>query len=242
MVFTDDNPAERETGRRHLSDVCVPEMPEDPACSLPFLVAGNYFETTSHPSNDAERTRQYQEEFRRQELSRSVTDMDEFLRSLAMRATLTSFQEEDVERIAQLTQRSNQFNLRTVRYTAADIRRMLGDPLCHTFSVQLSDAFGNYGLISTVVVRQQGDRAEIDTWIMSCRVLKRTVEALLMNELVGRLRVAGIRELQGQYLPTAKNMLVERLLPSLGMEPDGENRYRLDLSRYNTLKTHIEKI
>lgn len=242
MVFIDDNPAEREIVRRHLPDVCVPEMPEDPACYLPFLVAGNYFETTSHSSNDAERTRQYQEEFRRQELSRSVTDMDEFLRSLAMRATLTSFQEEDVERIAQLTQRSNQFNLRTVRYTAADIRRMLGDPLCHTFSVQLSDAFGNYGLISTVVVRQQGDRAEIDTWIMSCRVLKRTVEALLMNELVGRLRVAGIRELRGQYLPTAKNMLVERLLPSLGMEPDGENRYRLDLSRYNTLKTHIEKI
>lgn len=242
MVFIDDNPAEREIVRRHLPDVCVPELPDDPSCYLPFLIAGNHFETTSHSSNDAERTRQYQEEFKRQELSRSVTDMDEFLRSLTMKARLTTFQEEDVERIAQLTQRSNQFNLRTVRYTAADIRRMLDDPQCHTFSVQLSDAFGNYGLISIVIVRQCGDGAEIDTWIMSCRVLKRTVEALLMNELVERLRGRGIRELRGQYLPTAKNVLVERLLPGLGMQPDGENCYKLDLSQYNPLKTHIEKI
>ena len=128
MVFLDDNPAEREIVRRHLPEVLVPELPEDPAAYLPFLASANLFETTSHSANDGDRTRQYQEEFRRQELSRSVTDMDEFLRSLGMTARLSAFQEVDVERIAQLTQRSNQFNLRTVRYTAADIRHMMADP------------------------------------------------------------------------------------------------------------------
>lgn len=242
MVFIDDNPAEREIVRRHLPEVCVPEMPEDPAQYLPFLIAGNHFETTSHSAGDAERTRQYQEEFQRQELSRSVTDMDEFLRSLRMKAQVGPFAEEDVERIAQLTQRSNQFNLRTVRYTSADIRRLMEDPACQTFSVHLTDAFGNYGLISVVIVRcTDGQTAEIDTWIMSCRVLKRTVEALLMNEVVDRLRACGMATLVGEYLPTPKNSLVERLLPGLGMRPDGENRYRLDLQDHQTLTTHIEK-
>lgn len=242
MIFLDDNPAERDIVRRHLPEVCVPELPEDPACYLPFLIAGNYFETTSHSSGDADRTRQYQEEFQRQELSRSVTDMDEFLRSLRMKAEVRPFHEEDVERIAQLTQRSNQFNLRTVRYTSADIRRISEDPTCQTFSVQLSDAFGNYGLISVVIVRCSDDQtAEIDTWIMSCRVLKRTVEALLMNEIVERLRGCGITTLTGEYIPTAKNSLVERLLPGLGMTPEGDNRYRLDMQAHTILKTLIEK-
>jgi FkbH-like protein len=243
MVFLDDNPAEREIVRRHLPEVLVPELPEDPAAYLPFLIAANLFETASHSANDGERTRQYQEEFRRQELSRSVTDMDEFLRSLGMTARVTPFGEEDVERIAQLTQRSNQFNLRTVRYTAADIRLLAADPDCETFGVQLSDRFGNYGLISVVIVRcrPEGVTAEIDTWIMSCRVLKRTVEALLMNEVVERLRARGIERLSGEYLPTPKNALVAQLLPGLGMAADGGHRHVLELARHIPLKTHITK-
>jgi len=243
MVFLDDNPAEREIVRRHLPEVLVPELPEDPAAYLPFLIAANLFETASHSANDGERTRQYQEEFRRQELSRSVTDMDEFLRSLGMTARITPFGEEDVERIAQLTQRSNQFNLRTVRYTAADIRLLAADPDCETFGVQLSDRFGNYGLISVVIVRcrPEGVSAEIDTWIMSCRVLKRTVEALLMNEVVERLLARGIERLSGEYLPTPKNALVAQLLPGLGMAADGGHRHVLELARHIPLKTHITK-
>jgi FkbH-like protein len=240
MVFLDDNPAEREIVRQHLPQVVVPELPEDPALYLPHLISLNLFETASHSKTDADRTRQYQEESKRQQLAQAVTNMDEFLESLQMQGEVSSFEDRDVERISQLTLRSNQFNLRTIRYGVPEIRRIMQDPAYETFSVQLADRFGNYGLISLVIVKLQEDgQAVIDTWIMSCRVLKRTVEAMLLNHIVDRLRARGVVSLSGEYIPTEKNRLVKDLLPQLGFTGMGAGTYSLDLMEYRRLPAKI---
>lgn len=242
MVFIDDNPAEREIVRRHLPEVTVPELPEDPALYLPYLTSLNLFETATFSKDDRQRTRQYQEESKRRLLAASITNMDEFLDSLDMRGRIGPFSEVDVERISQLSLRSNQFNLRTIRYNTAEIREIMQDPACETFSVELSDKFGHYGLISIVIIRiREDDRAEIDTWIMSCRVLKRTVEHFLMNHIAERLRHRGVQLLTGEYLPTEKNGLVRELLPTLGFNPIEENTYRCDLTSYPALNTNIQR-
>lgn len=240
MVFLDDNPAERDIVRKHLPDVTVPELPEDPALYLPFIIAANLFETPSYSGTDHERTRQYQEESKRQQLAQSVTNMDDFLESLQMVAKISCFRQQEVERISQLTLRSNQFNLRTVRYSVAEVKQLIQDEGYETFSVELKDTYGNYGLISLVIIQLLGNgEASIDTWIMSCRVLKRTVEELLLNQVVERLRSRGISTLHGEYLPTAKNKLVKDLLPKLGFQASGENHYRLDISTHRFLQSKI---
>ena len=240
MVFIDDNPAEREIVRTHLPLVCVPELPEDPSNYLPFLISENLFETVSYSGNDLERTKQYQEEAKRVELSKSITNMDDYLVSLDMIAKIGPFREFDVERIAQLTQRSNQFNLRTIRYTNVEIERIMTNPSFLTVSVEVADKFGNYGLIGVVIIEMIGSNAIIDTWIMSCRVLKRTVEHTVMNYVVEYLINMDVQTLNGQYIPTEKNKLVLNLLRDLGMSETKTHDYALNLNEFQKLKSFIK--
>jgi FkbH-like protein len=240
MVFLDDNPAEREIVRNFLPEVCVPELPLDPAFYLPFLISQNLFETTSYTENDTNRTKQYQEEAKRVELSQSITNMDDYLKSLNMKVKIQPFQDIDIERIAQLTQRSNQFNLRTIRYTTNEIIEIQKDATFLTASVEMEDKFGTYGLISAVIIKIDGKQAYIDTWIMSCRVLKRGVEATLMNYVVAQLMNLNVTQLNGEYIPTVKNELVRNLLTNLGMSIESPNNYRLSLKEYSTLVSHIQ--
>lgn len=241
MVFIDDNPAEREIVRKHIPEVEVPELPEDPAEYLPFLISMNLFETASFSHNDADRTQQYQVEAKRVELSKTITDMDAFLSSLKMKARVRPFTKEDVERVAQLTQRSNQFNLRTIRYTNQEIQDMIGNQNYWTYCLEMSDKFGSYGLVSVVILKDVGDDSVfIDTWIMSCRVLKRTVEQYLMNAIIGELKQHGFKRIIGEYLPTSKNKLVEFLLDELSLQKQSSGMYQLDISNYINLKTSIE--
>jgi FkbH-like protein len=242
MVFLDDNPAEREIVRTHLPLVCVPELPVDPSNYLPFLISENLFETVSYSDNDLERTKQYQEEAKRVEQSKSITNMDDYLESLEMTAKIGPFQELDVERIAQLTQRSNQFNLRTIRYTNVEIESIMAKPNFLTVSVEVADKFGNYGLIGVVIIETNGSSANIDTWIMSCRVLKRTVEHTVMNYVVEHLLKLNIQTLNGQYIPTEKNKLVLNLLRDLGMSETESNQYALNLNEFKKLKSFIKRI
>lgn len=217
MVFVDDNPAEREMVRQNLPDVVVPELPEDPALYLDYLQQLSLFETTAFSTTDKDRTQQYREEADRQLLQHSATDMESYLRSLGMRIQLESFQPLDISRIAQLSQRSNQFNLRTVRYTESDIQAVACSESHHSLSVKLRDKFGDYGLISVVILRElDGKALFIDTWIMSCRVLKRGVEEAVLNHCAGLAREKGFQFLIGEYLPTAKNTLVKEHYPNLG--------------------------
>jgi FkbH-like protein len=242
MVFLDDNPAEREIVRLHLPMVCVPELPIDPSYYLPFLISENLFETVSYSENDLDRTRKYQEEAKRVELSKSITNMNDYLNSLEMTAKIGPFKEIDVERIAQLTQRSNQFNLKTIRYTSIEIERIMSDSNFLTVSAEVADKFGNYGLIGVVIIEIVGSIAMIDTWIMSCRVLKRTVEHTVMNHVVDSLLKLNVQTLNGQYIPTDKNKLVLNLLRDLGMSETESNHYSLNLNNFQKLKSKIKVI
>jgi FkbH-like protein len=223
MVFVDDNPAERELIRRELPGVTVPEMPADPALYLDYLTGMNLFETTSFSETDLKRTLQYQAESQRKAFQQTFRNMDEYLASLEMKGSVKPFEANDFPRIAQLSQRSNQFNLRTIRYTPDEISHMASDPAFLTYAVNLGDKFGDYGLISIVIVRLiDGDQAFIDTWIMSCRVLKRDVEKYVLNKMVADLQSRNIPFLQGEYRPTEKNALVKNHYADLGFsEKDG---------------------
>jgi FkbH-like protein len=240
MVFLDDNPAEREIVRNHIPNVTVPELPIDPSDYLPYLISLNLFETVSHSANDAERTKQYQQEAKRAELSASITNMDDYLQSLDMIAKIEEISEINIERVAQLTQRSNQFNLRTKRYTSADIKNICSKPNHLIATVEMADKFGNYGLISVVIVEINEHVANIDTWIMSCRVLKRNVEHALMNYLVDRLTNNNIQKIEGEYIPTEKNVLVANLLPELGMNKTEDNYYSLFLNEFKSHNHYIK--
>ena len=240
FVFLDDNPFERELVRSLLPEVTVPELPEDPAEYVSFLEAQNLFETASYSEADAARTRQYQEEVGRVNLQRESGSFEDYLRSLDMVAQVRPFDAFHYPRIAQLTQRSNQFNLRTVRYTEAQIRQAAEDPERLTLYFTLRDKFGDYGLISVVILQKLDARTLfVDTWLMSCRVLKRGMEEFIVNQIVKTARDHGFAELLAEYLPTAKNAMVKDIYEKLGFTPLGEGRYRCDPGSFRENETLI---
>ncbi|WP_083692390.1 HAD family hydrolase [Seonamhaeicola sp. S2-3] len=241
MVFIDDNPAEREIVRQSIPEITVPELPEDPALYLPYLTNLNLFETVSYSKNDNDRTLQYQQEAERRKLISQVTNMDDYLKSLEMYGSISDFRQKDVSRIAQLTQRSNQFNLRTKRYTEDDIIKFMNSKNHLTYSVKLKDKFGDYGLISVIILEKTSSNVFfIDTWIMSCRVLKRDVEYYALNKIVDDLQKLKIDTLQGEYLETAKNSLVADLLEKLTFSKEKNDKiYSLNTNTYKPFKHFI---
>lgn len=216
MVFLDDNPFERNVVRTHIPQIEVPELPEDPAEYMTFLRSLNLFETASYTEEDSQRTKQYQEEAGRVSLQKTFTDEKDFLRSLEMVAHIEGFTDFNTPRVSQLTQRSNQFNLRTVRYTEEDIKRIKNDKSFIPLAISLEDKFGDYGLISVLILKREEKSIFIDTWIMSCRVLKREVESLVLNKVVSAAKSLGCNLIVGEYLPTSKNGLVKDHFEKLG--------------------------
>ncbi len=243
MVFLDDNPFERGIIKKNVPNIAVPDLPEDPAEYLPYLQSLNLFETASFSEEDTKRTKQYQEEAGRMELMKSFANEEEFLLSLNMQALVNPLNGFTRPRVAQLTQRSNQFNLRTVRYTEADLQKLMDDCNFMSLTVSLTDIYGDYGLISTVFLEKKNvNHLFIDTWIMSCRVLKRGVEALLLNEIVALATKNGFSFIIGEYIPTAKNSLVKEHYIQLGFESTTDpRRFILDVKKYSAKKHHITK-
>jgi FkbH-like protein len=241
MVFLDDNPAERLMVKQGLPDLCVPDLPEDPVGWLTYLRRLNLFETSSFTAEDGARTMQYREEANRREVQHSYANEDEFLAGLAMQGKVEGFSSYNIPRVAQLILRSNQFNLRTVRHSEADVRRLATASDSVPLAFTLGDRFGDYGLISVVILKRIDQALFIDTWIMSCRVLKRGMEDFVLNELVNVARDEKRASLVGEYLPTPKNGLVKEHYPRLGFEAfDG--RWRLDVSAYSARPTHVRKV
>lgn len=242
MVFVDDNPFERNMVRENIEGICVPEMPEDPSDWLEYLYGLNLFETASYSEGDKDRTRQYQVEARRAALQKTFTDEAGFLKSLAMVSEVSGFNSFNTPRVAQLSQRSNQFNLRTVRYTEDEVAAMANDESCATFAFTLKDRFGDNGLISVVIMKRVDEQTLfIDTWFMSCRVLKRGMEDFVLNTIAGWAKEHGYKNIIGEYLPTAKNRMVEEHYPNLGFEERGNGRYALDVQSYRSRECHIER-
>jgi FkbH-like protein len=245
LVFVDDNPAERALVRDFLPDVAVPEMPEDPADYIRALASHCYFQVVTLSTEDFQRAEYYQADARRKQAQGGQSDLDEFLRTLDMRAQVGPVGEADFERTVQLIGKSNQFNLTTRRHSPADLLGMMQSSEWITRVVKLADRFGDNGLISVLLARQQGDIVEIDTWLMSCRVLQRGVEQFLLNHLVDAARRRGARTLLGEYIPTAKNKLVRDHYRDLGFTllgngEDGQTRWRLDLNDpWEPLKNYI---
>lgn len=242
MVFLDDNPVEREIVRREIPEVTVPELPEDPAEYLSFLYQENLFETTSFTEADSKRNEQYREEASRAVLQQAFTNEAEFLESLEMTASIKPVDKFSLPRAAQLSQRSNQFNLRTIRYTEEQLKDIYDNKNIFTFTVSLKDKFGDYGLISLIIAEKtEGDILFIDTWIMSCRVLKRNVEAIVLNELVLLAEQQNCKKIRGEYRPTAKNSLVKDHFFNLGFKKTGdEGLWEIDVTGYTPATNFIK--
>jgi FkbH-like protein len=241
MVFLDDNPAERALVRESFPTMWVPELPADPSEYVSYLQGLNLFETASYTAQDGQRTQSYQAEVQRRSEREKFVDEADFLGSLEMRASIQAFSRFQYPRIAQLTQRSNQFNLRTVRYTEKQIEAIAESKEKRTLAVELRDRFGDYGLISVVILDRRKGEYFVDTWIMSCRVLGRGVENLVLNTMAAAAREDGVGRIIGEYLPTAKNGMVKEHYPKLGFAIERENRWFLDVASFSERTIHIKQ-
>jgi FkbH-like protein len=209
MVFLDDNPVERGLVRKLLPQMAVPELPEEPDYYARTLAAAGYFEATAFATEDLKRAGFYQDNAKRASLQKQVDGVDAYLASLDMTITFQPFDATGRARIVQLINKSNQYNLTTRRYTGPEIAEAENDVAVFTLQVRLADIFGDNGMISVVICRP-GDAGvwEIDTWLMSCRVLGRKVEHMVLGEILNHTHLAGIRKLVGMYRPTDRNKLV----------------------------------
>jgi FkbH-like protein len=216
-VFLDDNPAERGLVRKLVPEVSVPELPEDPAYYARTLAAGGYFEAVAFANEDLKRAGYYQDNARRANLQKQVGGVDAYLASLDMTITFQPFNATGRARIVQLINKSNQYNLTTRRYTEPEVAAAESDPEVFTLQVRLADIFGDNGMISVVICRRDEEATwNIDTWLMSCRVLGRKVENMVLREIVARARASCIGKLRGVYKPTDRNALVVAHYSKLG--------------------------
>ena len=223
LVLLDDNPAERHQVRNALPEVGVPELPDAPEYFAPMLMAAGYFESVAFTADDRERAAQYQANAARSAMLGPGQDLQSHLASLEMVAAISAFDEMGRGRIAQLINKTNQFNLTTRRRSEAEVAALESDPSAQTLQVRLKDRFGDNGMIG-VVIAQRADKSswDIDTWLMSCRVLNRGVEKAVLNVLVALARRNGIAQIRGRWLPSEKNAMVSGFYEGLGFSIDRE--------------------
>jgi FkbH-like protein len=234
LVLLDDNPAERAQVRQELPMVAVPELGDDPARYPRLLAAAGYFEAIGFGDDDRGRADAYRANAERAAFA-GTSDMATYLQSLDMVAEMRGFDAVNRARIAQLINKSNQFNLTTRRYTEAEVAAMEADPALVTLQARLVDRFGDNGMISVAILRPEGEALAIDTWLMSCRVLGRRMEEAMLAELVAAAQARGADALIGRYLPTQKNALVADHYEKLGFHlvahgDDGSSTWRLPLA------------
>ena len=240
FVFVDDNPAEIDIVRQFCPEVSCLLLPDDPSDFIDALDSKRFFEPKNITQEDLGKTQQYQLENKR------LTDMGQYLESLNMEAVIEPFKEVNVARIAQLINKSNQFNLTTLRRTEAEVRALTAQDGVIAKTVRLKDRFGDYGLISVLIGTVKDAMLEIDTWLMSCRVLEREVEYELFNELVNTCKAQNIEAIKGVYIPSLKNAMVREHYLKLGFELESQSDIKsvylfrnLNLSKDHL--THIQR-
>ena len=245
FVFVDDNPAERAIVEAQLPQVAVPDVGSDVTDYSSIIESYRYFEPVSLGEEDLARANLYAENAQRATLSQTFSNYGEYLDSLEMTAEIDAFCPTYLERIAQLTNKSNQFNLTTRRYTLAEIDAASRNSQQIGLYGKLSDRFGDNGLVSVVLGSIDDRRLYLDLWLMSCRVLKREMEVAMLDVMVARARARGLSELVGCYLPTAKNNMVADHYEKLGFsslsrnEETGATTWSLDIARYEPRSRHI---
>ena len=233
LVFVDDNPAEREIIRQHVPETAVPEMTDgdqvNPDQFIRILDKNAYFEVVTLSEDDKHRNEMYKANAMRKEQEESFGNYSDFLKSLEMKAVIRGFEPVYYSRIAQLTNKSNQFDLTTKRMTQAEVEQMAQDPGYITLYGKLKDKFGDNGVVSLVIGKKNGDTLELILWLMSCRVLKRDMEQAMLDTLVWQSRESGIRKLHGYYYKTAKNAMVKDFYGAMGFqklsEKDGDSEW-----------------
>jgi FkbH-like protein len=244
LVFLDDNPFERELVRRELPMVAVPEVTEDPVYYAQTVSDAGYFEALAVTKEDLERTELYQTNRSRLSALTSSTDLESYLKSLEMHLIWRRFDQVGLQRIVQLINKSNQFNLTTRRYTPDEVTGVINDPQALGLQLRLIDRFGDNGVIAIIIGRVKDQSLYLDTWIMSCRVLGRQVEQATLSIIVAEATRLGIDRLVGEYIPTPKNSMVQRHYPNLGFSidretADGGNTSVLSISQYKQVPTNI---
>ncbi|PXA97345.1 haloacid dehalogenase [Nostoc sp. 3335mG] len=237
LVFLDDNPAEREQVRQALPEVAVPEIGSNPADYVRLLGQAGYFEAISFGDEDRTRAEMYSANAKRLATMGAASDLSGYLASLDMVCTIAPFDETGRARIAQLINKSNQFNLTTRRYGEVEVAAIAANPSKFTMQVRLADRFGDNGMISVVIFDRDAECWHCDTWLMSCRVLGRRVEEAVLAHVAHAALAEGATRLTGAYIPTPKNGIVRDHFRKLGFSADGEGAdgttlWSLDLTRY----------
>ena len=222
LVFVDDNPAERNIVTEQIKGVSAPEM-KSPEHFIETIDRNGYFEVTTLSKDDLNRNEMYRNNIERIKLEASFKDYNEYLLSLDMKAIIKSFDSMYYERISQLSNKSNQFNLTTHRYTVNDIEEIANNPEYITIYGKLEDKFGDNGLVSVVIGHIEEDICKVDLWIMSCRVLKRDLEYAILDKLVSECKKHNISEIRGYYYPTAKNSMVKDFYLTQGFSKINED-------------------
>lgn len=241
MVFLDDNAFERNIVSENIPGITVPEIPEDPAEYLTYLRDLNLFETASFTEEDKNRTELYQEEAKRTLFQKSFESEGEYLEHLQMIAKVEGFNKYNIPRVSQLTMRSNQYNLRTTRYTEAEMEELSQSKEYSCFAFSLKDKFGDHGLICVVILKMAEENSVfIDTWLMSCRVLKRGMEKFVLLQLINHLKNLNKKKLIGEYIPTQKNGIVKDHYQDLGFRNTG-NYWEFEIFTDSTIETYITK-
>ena len=245
IAFFDDNPYERNLVREFLPDVIIPELPEDSAEYVKHISELNLFETAFFTEEDKNRAEMYRVEFQRKELEKSFTDISAYLQSLEMKITLEKFDSFHIPRIAQLLQRSNQFNLTTKRYSEAECETFGNTKEYLPLYIKLRDKYGDYGLISVVVLKFDMDTIYIDSWLMSCRVLARGVEQYAMNYIFEYAKSNDYKTVVGEYIPTSKNNMVKDFYEKFEFTKVEENEnktiWKKQVTDYNKKEVFLEK-
>lgn len=235
MVFWDDNPAERELVKRMLPQVAVPDFPENPEELASALVEiyETYFRKARLTAEDREKTRQYAENEQRHRLEKQTGNYGQYLRQLQIRVQSVE-PLAHMERLVQLVNKTNQFNLTTVRYSQEEMQKTVADSTKKVYLYRVEDCFGDYGIVSAAIVDLTGEVPLIEEWVLSCRVMGRQVEDALLEHMETELQREGYTRLRGRYVPTAKNKPVAELYDRLGYRiirqgDDGEKVYELSL-------------
>lgn len=225
LVFVDDSPLEREAVKVALPDVAVPDFPADSSRLPAFMaqVARTYFTALRVGDEDLKKTEMYRAESRREASKNVHLSLDGYLESLEMKLELHRLREEEVARAAQLTQKTNQFNLTTKRYTEGEVAAMLRDAETRVWMAELKDRFGDYGRICLAIARLDAAGAEVDTFLMSCRVMGRGVEDSVLSGIERELAAEGVAAIRGRYVETAKNAPVRDFWSRMGYLPEGEH-------------------
>lgn len=243
LVFLDDNPVERAQIRAFLPAVEVPEIGDDPSTYPYVLSSAGYFEAIQVSEEDKSRVSSYQARRAIAKEASESKNIDDFLRSLQTTITFSSFDELGSERVAQLINKSNQFNLTTRRRNKNQIMEIMKDPDFYTLQIRVKDRFGDYGMVSVLIARKNGTTWEIDTWLMSCRVLRRNIEHAVLNRIVLDARAEGVTTLVGCYVASEKNGVVRNHYQTMGfgqVEEGDITKSILNLDLYQPFVLSIE--